>query len=126
MIVDQESMIIESIVVVAFFSAQPVSRMILEKNIAESKNAIEQRIIRSTHRKKSQRLSRQVLTQGANNDPNAQQSMTTKKPSSWNADHVTNMVTTGMNAAGQIATAFGNIFGKIETGIFDQSYKSFR
>lgn len=107
-------------------SAEPLSRMILEKNIAQSKNFTEQRKIRSTRRKRSHQLIRRFLSQGTNNNPPNPQALTTKQPSSWNADHVTNLVNTGMQTAGQIATAVGNIFGKTQRSISDQSYESFR
>jgi len=96
------------------FLAKPLARLVLEKNLAESKrsNMDKEIINRSRRQVKPQstpiKTSVIITTRKIVN----QLAITTKKPSSWNAEHITSLATTGMQTIGQLANAFGSIFGK--------------
>ena len=85
--------------------AEPVARLVLEKNINESKHWN----VSEENEAIIDRSPRQVQ---ANLPVANAMAFATKKPSSWNAGHITSLATAGMQTVGAIANAFGSIFGK--------------
>ncbi len=85
--------------------AKPVTRLVLEKNLDKNDETIH-RYLRQVRPKPSPVFTTRKMMY---------QLMTTKKPSSWNADHITSLATTGMETIGVVANAVGSIFGRTPT-----------
>jgi hypothetical protein len=93
------------------YLAKPLTRLVLEKNMNESKhlniNNKNDEIINRSPRQVNVKTPMIITTRKMVN----QLVMTTKKPSSWTADHITSLATTGLQTVGIIANAVGSIFG---------------
>ena len=100
------------------FSAKPLPRLRLERNIVQSKQSMANKQMEGRRIRRKRFLS--LFSAGTNQSPNNQLITATKAPSTWTADHVTNLVSSGMQAVGTIANAVGNIFGEKNKSISDR------
>jgi protein involved in polysaccharide export with SLBB domain len=94
------------------YLASSVIQSELEKNIAESERSI-------LNDKNMVRLPRQARTQ------TVAVSATTKKPSSFNFDSISNIINNGLTAAGHISNAIGSYYSKIFNKSYDKTHSLF-